>query len=404
MFRRRSLLQTTEQFTGHLITDHLTLSSFSPIINSVKDQLLPLIQQNIIQTKSGKFLQAGAHQFQSFWTRDFCFASLGLSSVGEYEVVKNHLQYLLDHLRPEDGLVARIIESQWSGKTVIMNTVLRFLPYSWRKNSHQKKLNPEYLGEHGTLSVDSNALVIIASFQYAKCSGDNEFLEQNRERLIAAFEFYKTRHEVNLVRQESFEDWQDSVKRDGFTFYTNLLYWYAGKLLSEHGFLKVDSDKVKSEIYTKFWTGQYFRSLELEDHNSLEANYLAILFNFVPSEEQDHLYLALEAHQNNSFPYCTQPPFPAHQVSWTTKIVGLRHYHDDLHWSWILGLKLAAQKKLAITDNTRQLLEDLFQRDQTIYEVYNEKLQPFETQTYLSEHPFSWGIGIILWALYDTSF
>ncbi|MAZ48434.1 MAG: hypothetical protein CME65_07720 [Halobacteriovoraceae bacterium] len=378
-----------------------TLYLIYPIIIDVKEQLISQIRHNIIKTNEGQFLQAGANQFQSFWTRDFCFASLGLSSVGEFEVVRNHLQYLLDHLRVEDGLAARIIESQWSGKTVVLNTVFRFLPYSWRKNSHNKKLKPEYLGEHGTLSIDSNALIIIASFQYIRKSNDEKFLEKNRSKLIKAFQFYQNRTNANLITQESFEDWQDSVKREGKTFYTNILYWYAGKLLNDAGLLDVDTKRIHQSIQSCFWSEDFYRSMELGSQNSLEGNYLAILFDFIPPEEQKALFETCEKHQNNFFPFCTQPKYPRQDVSWTTKVVGLRHYHDELHWSWILGLKLAAQRKLALKDQTYSLLEDLLQRDNTIYEVYSEDLKPFETKTYLSEHPFSWGIGIILWALYD---
>ena len=154
-------------------------------------------------------------------------------------------------------------------------------------------------------------------------------------------------------------------------------------------------------IQSCFWSQDFYRSMEQGSQNSLEGNYLAILFDFIPSEEQKSLFEACEKHQNKFFPFCTQPKYPRQDVSWTTKVVGLRHYHDELHWSWILGLKLAAQRKLALKDQTYSLLEDLLQRDNTIYEVYGEDLKPFETKTYLSEHPFSWGIGIILWALYD---
>lgn len=367
----------------------------------IREKLIQEIGRNIISTKEGPFLQAGAHQFQSFWTRDFCFASLGLSSVGEFDVVKNHLSYLLNNLRSSDGLVARIIESQWSGKTVVLNTVFRFLPYSMRKNHHQKKLKPEYLGEHGTLSIDSNALVIIASFHYAKKSNDSQFIQDHKEKLIKAFRFYENRVNSNLVMQESFEDWQDSVKREGKTFYTNLLYWYAGKLLREAEFISFDIDRIHQSISETFWSQDFYQSLERGSLNSLEGNYLAILFDFHPKENQRKLYDSCEKHQNRFFPYCTQPKYPRQEVSWTTKIVGLRHYHDELHWSWILGLKLAAQRKLNIEDQTHETFKNLLKRDQTIFEIYDESLKPFQTNTYLSEHPFSWGIGIILWALFD---
>lgn len=362
----------------------------------MEEQLLKEIRKNIIQTKSGPFLQAGQHQFQSFWTRDFCFASWGLSQVGEYDVVKNHLQFLMDHIR-DDGLVARIIESQWSAITVLLNTVLRFLPQALRKNYHRRKLRAEYIGEHGTLSIDSNSLVIISCFHYVKHSGDAEFLNKNREKIIKIFSFYENLKHLDLVEQGNFEDWQDSAKRKGKTFYTNLLYWYAGKLIRENGLMEFNTNRVKERIMETFFKDHIFLSMEDSPVVSLGANYLAIIFGFY--DHPHELYQACDKLNFQNFPLCSQPNYPPHQISWTTKFVGLSHYHDQMFWSWILGAKLKAEKTLFNEYRSLSVLEELFKRDQTIYEIYDEQFQPFITIGYKSEFPFSWGLGIILWAL-----
>lgn len=39
------------------------------------------ISRNIVHLEEGYFLQAGGHQFASFWTRDFCWSVPGLLSI-----------------------------------------------------------------------------------------------------------------------------------------------------------------------------------------------------------------------------------------------------------------------------------------------------------------------------------
>lgn len=57
------------------------------------------LETNIVRLDNGLFLSAGAHQFKSFWTRDFCFSSRGLLAINRGDVVKNHLTYLINNRR-----------------------------------------------------------------------------------------------------------------------------------------------------------------------------------------------------------------------------------------------------------------------------------------------------------------
>lgn len=362
------------------------------------------IEKNIIKTLEGEFVQAGSNQFQSFWTRDFCFAALGLLEVKKYEVVRNHLQKLLDSLNAQ-GLVPRILESSNSKKTVILSTIFRFLPYGLRKSKHNKKLIAEHFGEHGTLSIDSNSLVIFLSFQYAKKSGDLEFLEMNKEKLLKCIEFYKSKLDDQLIVQAEFEDWQDSASRSGKMFYTNLLYYLALKELVAHEFLNFDLEELELKIKETFYREGLYRTTDQGSHCGAESNYLALTFDFHPLEDQKNLYERLEqsALNQNSLPICSTPHYPASDISWTCKIVGLARYHDEMVWSWIVGLKLRSQRKLKLETEANQLiktLEELYRRDGTIFEVYHPKTtEIYQTLLYRSESPFSWGIGINLWAL-----
>ena len=367
-------------------------------------QLSEQIQKNIITTRDGKFLQAGDHQFQSFWTRDFCWASFGLVAIKEYEVVKNHLQHLLDRMNTQ-GLIPRILQTGRSDRTVVLNTVFRFLPRRYLISKHNRKIKAEHYGEHGTLSINSNALVILAFINYVEASGDHKFLEDNKDKLLQCFKFYKNRLDNGLVFQKEFEDWQDSAKRAGKTFYTNLLYFQACKKLSEHGVIAAKLAEIKSKIHRTFFTNGLYRSVEHLDIMSTEANYLAIIWDFLPADQGAKVYkkLAAQKFHSKEFPLCSVPTYPSHEISWTTKIVGLSRYHDHMLWSWILGLKLLAAKKLNLSSETQaleNLLIELISENEFLFEIYRvNDLTPFKNPLYYSEHPFSWGLGINLWAL-----
>lgn len=373
-------------------------------MSALKKNLLSQIQKNIISTKEGLFLQAGSHQFQSFWTRDFCFASLGLSKVGEFEVVRNHLTKLLNSMNGE-GLIPRILESSFSKKTVILNTIFRFLPSNLKKSKHHKKLKAEYYGEHGTISIDSNALVIIACFEYALFSGDNSFLITNKAKLIKCFEFYQNKLKDGLIHQKEFEDWQDSARREGKIFYTNLLYFEAAKKLVEVNFIEFNLDFLKQTIYSEFLVEDIFINTKDSSQVSVEANYLAILFDFVDSELAKKMLSKLNSspYLYNKLPLCTYPDYSSREISWTCKAVGLSNYHDEMIWSWIIGLRLKVLYKLEDHQQATELLQIIHAlnlKHGHIYEIFEvDSHKPTERIFYRSEHPFSWGIGIILWAI-----
>ena len=372
-------------------------------MSALKENLLSQIKQNIIQTKEGLFVQAGSHQFQSFWTRDFCFASFGLSKTSQNEAVKNHLQKLLDTMNG-DGLIPRILESSFSKKTVLVNTVFSFLPKSIKKSKHNKVLRAEHFGEHGTLSIDSNALVIIACFEYLKYSSDQDFISKNSQKLIKCFDFYKTRMKDGLVFQKKYEDWQDSAKREGITFYTNLLYFQAAKCLNDCELISFDLKSQKELIYSTFYSNDLFISIKEKKQIDIAANYLAILFDFVPTEKQvPHLKSITQANYSSGvWPICAYPNSDPDQISWTCKYVGLSRYHDDMIWSWINGLKLGALAKLDEVAYQKYLQDIEKQNTELgyIFEVYSTKTHmPVKNILYQSEHPFSWGLGIILWSI-----
>ena len=80
------------------------------------------LETNISYLKAGSFVSAGAHQFRSFWTRDFCLSCKGLLAIGKGDVLKSHLSYLIAHRRSDD-LVPLYVDSMTPVTRVVMSSI-----------------------------------------------------------------------------------------------------------------------------------------------------------------------------------------------------------------------------------------------------------------------------------------
>lgn len=372
------------------------------------------LEANIVQAGEGSYLAAGSHQFGSLWTRDFCFASRGLLAIGRDDVVRHQLTHLLKERR-SDGLIARVLESVPSWKRVVAYTALRFLPETLKQFPMREPLKAEHLGEHGTISIDSNALVLRTAADLHRHAPDRQWLEENQVALQHVLDFClsRTQQGTELVVQGRFEDWQDSVAREGATFFVNALFAQAFACADALG-LKIPKTAFKfSELIAPAFFDE--RTSVFKSHRdlnlvSLDGNLLALNEDVLstPMNENLALYEAVRAHPiwsvANIPGSASTPDYPREWISWTTKLVGLRHYHDRLLWSWLSGLSAKAALRNGDTAEAARIfneLERLAIRDGAIAEVYEptSELPPKQTLLYKSEMPFSWGAGCILEAL-----
>jgi glycogen debranching enzyme len=117
------------------------------------------------------------------------------------------------------------------------------------------------------------------------------------------------------------------------------------------------------------------------------------------------LYQALKRHPIWSVApvpgVASYPHYSGRDISFNTRVVGLRHYHDGLIWSWLVALSgktalLMGDK--AEADRLYIALEKMAVRDNGIGEVYSHKkeMKLFKRPFYRSEFPFSWGAGMVL--------
>jgi hypothetical protein len=373
------------------------------------------LEANIVATKEGPFLAAGAHQFGGFWTRDFCFAVRGLLSIGRDDVVRNHLTHLIRSRREGDQVVARLLDFAPSARRVLAHTALRFLPESLKRIPQTTPLRVEHLGEHETIAIDSNALVLRAVADLHRASPDDKWLSENRSGLQGVLDFCleRTSGATELVTQGRFEDWQDSVAREGRTLFVNAMFAVAFRDARELG-LRVpkEIDSFVELIGKNFWdeSTSIFRSHTELPVVSIDGNLLMIVEKELQSGAHagPAFYRTLKKHaiwSKAEIPgAASDPDYPPDWISWTTKAVGLRHYHDRLLWAWLSALAAKASVvsgDVMEADRIFTKLQSMAERDGGVGEVYdNEPGLPLtKTWLYESEKPFSWASGCILEAL-----
>jgi len=367
------------------------------------------LRANIIELSSGTYLAAGSHQFRSLWTRDFCFSIRGLLDIGEVDVVRSHLTALIENRREGDNLVPKVMDSM---SPTWRNVVAAFF-YLTGMNSNlplTDALKPYYVDDQGSEAIDSNILVLLGALDYVEASHDLSWWDSHEEALVQIFHFYDDKFDpaTGLIVQGPYSDWQDSVKREGITFYTNLLFTLALKRLAAFPAFGIAPDRwekqrtVLDQVFLDPTQGIY-RSMQGQPYFSLDANLLALdrgLFDDQPQSAQN-LYENLKAS-----PFWQGAPgvpgfntFPDYPQSWLTKAVswvGLGHYHDECYWSWLMALsaKVAIeQHDDAEANRITSVLAQLITRDGAVAEIYNptSELPDWKSALFRSETPFSWG-------------
>ncbi|MBL4849522.1 MAG: hypothetical protein JKY65_28665 [Planctomycetes bacterium] len=363
------------------------------------------LEANVVSLASGSYLVAGAHQFRSLWTRDFAHAIPGLLAAGRSDVVRDHLDLLLAHAHPDDGLLPRTFDTYDAKLRVAWASVSRLIPFARGILPVKDRLRPEYRDQHGQLAVDGNALVVIGAARYRDATGDQAWWDQHLDVLRRVHGFYTPHLSGGLVHQPPFSDWQDSVRREGASFYTNLLTWKAAELLGEDH----QASQLRESLETTFLgEGGLYRSLSEGDWISLEGNLLAVDLGYVTSERARELQASLRAspfwtrHELPGFD--TYPDYPRSWRGPAVIFAGLGHYHDRILWSWLTALSARVAIRVGDLDGAQIALDALqtwVRRDGVVSEIYQDRSPhlPWTSLTYRSEAPFSWGAAMILAAL-----
>lgn len=372
------------------------------------------LRANIITLPSGKFLAAGQHQFRTLWTRDFCHAVGGLIKIGEAEVAKSHLSLLLRSLRA-DGLVPRVVDNRLVQLRVAWQStreLLSFLPAL----SFREPLRPQYVDEHGSNAVDSNLLVLLAALRVRGTEGGVDWWQRHERELRLAWRWYDHQWRDGLIWQTPFADWQDSAKREGHAFLTNLFYFLAAERLRALGWeVKVESGEFKKLLDEKFLdaaTGVY-RSLEGSPVVSVEGNLTALdAEEFLTAPEKKQVWSSLRKHElltahGGVIGSCGTPEWPMAEIAWHVKVARLRRYHGSIAWSWLMGLGLKVGESMGdeqFSKLQRRKIDELLARDGVVVEIYDpdENWRPWQSWLLRAERPFSWGAGHLVEALSNS--
>lgn len=371
------------------------------------------IKANLITTAQGPALRAGGHQFASLWTRDFCFAVPGLLAVGEKATAQNHLQMLLDAVTPE-GWVPRLLDNERSALKVLRWTVGRkILPRHTPSRVLKTPLRREYLGEHRTLAYDGGALLYLASLQAGMPA-----TPENIEAIKRIVKFYERLSDdfTRPIPQTAYSDWQDSARREGPRDFVNYLVLRVLRDAVSRGWIEKEA-LIEFEIVfnQEFMPGVLRPELSLhavargERQVSLETHLFRIQ-DAVSAGKMDvaeKLWKALKDHpvyHRAKVPGVpVDPEYADDQVSFFTKAVGLRHYHDRLCWTWLAAETAKTAKLVRDREEAERIfrvLDEVCAGYGDVPEVLDpESLEAFETLLYRSEMPFSWGAAKILEAL-----
>lgn len=366
------------------------------------------LELNTHTTDTGReFIFAGGNQFRTMWTRDFCYAVNGLLGIGKQNLVKSQLVLIYNFLSPK-GILPRGIDRVSPKIRVVCNTLIplsirpRF-GYSVNDKIFNQQIKGEYLGEHGTIAIDSNVLFILAYFSYANVTGDY-FLKI--DQIQELFFVYKDRQNGNLVFQEGFSDWQDSAKRNGVWTLLQIQILSALILFRKWTGMDVSGFAINSlerTILKEFFSESDYLFYQSLNSKTLALDYYGFIFMYkLFSSTLDHsqLYSNLKKHSIwTKFPIPGVPVseyYPISQISWTNRLVGLAGYHDHFHWGWLIAESVKMAKLQNDSLEYQRIIKSyshIVKNDQTLSEIYKydgDVFKEFKGISYKSENPFSW--------------
>ncbi len=355
-------------------------------------------------------LHAGYRNFRESWARDFGFATFGLLVLEEYAAVRDTLNTYFMY-QSQDGRLPVKLQS--------MSVFSRFLHSLFgREQSIDPILTPKYISGHGAPSLDGQALLIISAAQYAQASKDFDFIQLYWDvlrRSIRWLESFSGNSDSELLYQGAYADWADSIDRHGYGLYTNVIYWYALKCMTQLA-KKLDypqdgenyerrAASLSDSINKVLWRPNlgYFASTETLDQFSSAGNLLTVVWDLA-DQDQAHLILKNLQKFGMAKPVPTRvafPAYPRHLIALENRLGSLGNYHTDGAWFWIGAWHVIALTKFDRREEASELLAAIAHiiiRDQQVHEVYGLDGQPLASFWYQSEAPLTWNAGMIVYA------
>ena len=354
-------------------------------------------------------LNAGWRHFREPWARDFGFASFGLLALREVEVTRETLETFLNYQRPT---------GQFPVKIHATGAVTRYLHSLFkREQPRHVPIKPKYVAGHNTLSMDGNALLVIAGLNYARLSGNQKFIRTYWEALKRALLWLESYGPGGdgLLHQGPFADWADSIARQGRILYTNVVYWKALQDMAEgselYGFredqryFSEKAQQIKTSIDIHFWRPNlgYFVTHRDLDNLSSGGNLLAVAWGLA-TPEQSHAILDAMRAFNMADPVPTRVVHRSYHkklIAIENRLAGLSNYHTEAAWLWLGAWHVIALAGTGRTKEARELarrIAEVIVRDGEVHEVYAPDGHYLSNLWYTSEAPLTWSAGMIIYA------
>jgi GH15 family glucan-1,4-alpha-glucosidase len=352
---------------------------------------------------------AGLRNFREPWARDLGFASYGLIELNEFEVTKEALEIFLMYQRPSGQFPVKIHST---------NIVDRYLhSLLKREQPIYSPLRPKYITAHNTISLDGNALLVIAILHYVKQSADDDFARNHwlaLKQAIAWMEGHALEAD-GLLHQAAFTDWADSIARSGRILYTNVIYWKALHELAQAAplygkpedapYFAAKAQYLKRSINDHFWRDDlgYYVTSQIFDNLSSSGNLLAVAWEMT-TPEKAHAILDKMKEFDMANPVPTQVvhrPYPSKFIAIENRLGGIGHYHTYAAWLWLGAwhiIALARMERVVEAEDLLYRMSRAIVRDGAVHEVYDLNGLPLSTFWYTSEAPLTWSAGMFVHA------
>jgi glycogen debranching enzyme len=396
-------LHVSHEVKAHLSTvDQAVLIAEANVRAVIEERELPDGRRKLI-------LGAGLRHFREPWARDFGFASFGLVELNEARVIRETLEVFLRFQRPDGQFPVKV------HSTGIVN---RYLHAKFgRQQPTTNPLRPKYITGHRTVSLDGNALLVIAALNYLKHFNDEPFIHTYWQPLKQALHWLEEQAlgEDGLLHQGPYTDWADTIARAGCVHYTNVLYWKAVQdfaadafkygYAADHHYFQERAAQLKQAINAYFWRdelGYYLTSHRFDMLNS-DGNLLAVAWGLVDASQANAILDSMDKY-GMALPVptrVTNRSYGRQHVALENRLGGLPHYHTSAAWLWLGAWHIIALARTGRLAEAKELLERLSAvvvRDRVVHEVYDTHGRYLSTFWYTSEAPLTWSAALIIHA------
>lgn len=353
-------------------------------------------------------LCAGRRNFREPWARDLSFASFGLVELGEYQAVRESLEVFLINQRPSGQFPIKVRSNG------VLNRFMHSL--FGREQPVLAPLRPKYISGHRTVSLDGNALLVLASLNYAARSGDDQFLMDHWSALKQALSWLEgyTR-EDGLLDQAAYSDWADTIARRGRVLYTNVAYWKALHDMADtaahlganadEAYFSSKASGLAAVINAHFWRDDlgYYVTSEEFDNLSSSGNLPAIAWGLAGPAQASAILDNMDRF-GMSEPVPTKPvfpPYPNRFIALENRLGRIGFYHTDAAWLWLGAWHVIALSRAGRVQEAQKCLDrisEVIVRDGAVHEVFAPDGRHISGFWYNSEAPFTWSAGMIVYA------